>query len=447
MTHPQPGAPTGVVSETTVAKPARRRGSRTVAAVAQHLGDPMRRSGYALTLGTGLTSLAGFVFWLAAARWYPAEAVGTGAALTSMVSFLASISTLGLGTALVRFLSSAGLGARRLVAGCYGLCIATAILAAAVFVVGQPVWAGQLGMIRSSPLAVVAFLAATTVWVVFVLEDQVLIALRRAVWVPALNGAYAVAKLGLLAVLALTAEWAILGATVLPAAALAVLVSLLLWRHLGRSPELGDNATRLRVPTLARFALSNHSSALLWLTTCNLMILLVLERAGAAASAYYFLAFTMAYTLFLVTTNTGSALVAEAARFPDRAVSLGRQALVNAARIVVPLVAVGCLLAPWVLRVLGPAYAAEGTALLRLLLFAAVPEIVVAITLSMARIRGANRLIVGTNVAVAVGVLGGSLLVIDRWGLTGVGVVWLATETLVALALLMTGRTGLRKSR
>lgn len=421
----------------------RRTWSTASASVAEHLRDPMRRNAYALMVGTGLTSVLGFVFWFAAARWFTAEAVGTGAALTSMVSFLATVSTLGLGNGLVRFLASAGVTARRLITTCYAICAGVAVVVALVFVLGQPLWARELGLLRSSTAASVAFVAATAVWVLFVLEEKVLIGLRRAVWVPALNGAYSAAKLALLPVLGLGAEWAIFGATVVPAGALVVVVTILVWRLLGRSRGQGTD-TGLSVPTLARFALSDHTSALLWLATCNLMILVVLESAGAEASAYYFLAFTMAYTLYLVTTNMGSALVAEAASFPDRAEALGRQALRNAALVVGPLVVAGFLLAPWLLSLLGPDYAAQGTALLRLLILSALPEVVIGTALGMARVRRANRLIIGINLAVAVGVLGGSLAVIERWGLTGVGAAWLATQTLVALVLLVTRRSGLQ---
>lgn len=416
--------------------------SAPAAAVAAHLRDPMRRNAYALTLSTALTSVVGFVFWLVAAHWFPPEAVGTGAALISMVTFLASISTLGLGNGLVRFLASAGLATRRLIVTCYAVCVLTAIVVAVVFLLGQPFWAKELGLLRSSPLATVAFVAAVGIWVLFVLEDQMLIGLRRAIWVPALNGTYSVAKLAMLPLLGLAAPWAIFGATVGPAAALVVFVGVLTWRHLNRRTETGAPG-ELSVATLARFALSDHASALLWLATCNLMILVVLETAGAEASAYYFLTFTMAYTLYLVTANMGSALVAEAAQFPDRAVALGRQAVLNSARIVLPLAVIGCLLAAWVLDILGHDYAAEGTTLLRLLLISAIPEVVVGISLSMARVRRANRLIIGINLAVATGVLGGSLLVVGRWGLDGIGMVWLVTQTVVALLLVVTGRSGL----
>jgi O-antigen/teichoic acid export membrane protein len=84
------------------------------ASLATHLSEPMRRSAYALIAGTGLTSLLGIVFWLLAARLLPAEAVGTGTALISAMTFLATLSTLGLRNSLVRFLAPAGASARRL---------------------------------------------------------------------------------------------------------------------------------------------------------------------------------------------------------------------------------------------------------------------------------------------------------------------------------------------
>lgn len=431
--------------------PARALPLAPAAALVAHLRNPMRRNAYALTVSTALTSVVGFVFWLVAARWFPAAALGTGAALTSMISFLATVSTLGLGNGLVRFLASARATARRLIATCYAICAATAALAAAVFVLGQPVWARELGLLRSSPWAVAAFVAATAVWVLFVLQDQVLIGLRRAVWVPVLNGAHSVAKLALLPLLpvlplvALSAEWAILGATVLPAAVLVLVVVVVAGRRLARPGEVSE-PDGFSVARLARFAAGDHISSLIALATFSLMIIVVIEGAGAEAGGYYFLAYMMANALYLVSTNMGSALVAEAAQFPDRAVALGRQAALNAARLVVPMAVLACLLAPQVLTLVGRDYSAEGTPLLRLLVLSAIPEIIVAISLSMARVRRAIGLMIGINSAVAIGILGGSSLVLGRWGLTGVGVVWLGTLTVVALALLATGRTGLTEA-
>ena len=86
--------------------------TRIAASLATHLREPMRRSAYALILGTGLTSILGMIFWVLAARLLTSEAVGTGTALTSAMTFLATVSTLGLGNTLVRFLAPAAAKAR-----------------------------------------------------------------------------------------------------------------------------------------------------------------------------------------------------------------------------------------------------------------------------------------------------------------------------------------------
>ena len=72
---------------------------------------------------------------------------------------------------------------------------------------------------------------------------------------------------------------------------------------------------------------------------------------------------------------------------PGAGRGLARQALWNAARLVIPLAVVGVLLAPLVLGILGPDYAANGTVVLQLLLISAIPQLIVGIAIATARIR------------------------------------------------------------
>lgn len=407
-----------------------------------HLRDPMRRSAYALVAGTGLTSALGIVFWLLAARLLPTEAVGIGTALTSAMTFLATLSTLGLRNSLIRFLAPAGASARRLIVMCYLLCASAAIFAAVIFIAGQPWWASELGFLRQDRFMAFAFVAATTVWVVFVLQDHVLIGLRRASWVPVTNGIFSGIKIALLPALVSGGAYALLAAYALPAAPLVVVVMVfVLWISSPRR-EAVQPVDNLRIAPLVRFALADHSSTLLWLATTELLTLVVLQEAGAAASAYYFMSFTIGYALYLVTSNVGSAFVAEAARYPERAVSLASDALRHAALLVIPVAFVGVLLAPLGLGLLGPEYASNATVLLRLLLVSAIPQVVIGISLGAARIRRDNRMILAVYAAQAIGVFGGTALTIDRWGLTGVGLAWLITQSTVALVLVLTRRTG-----
>ena len=422
------------------------RHARLSAAVATHLRDPMRRSAYALILATGLTSALGLVFWALAARWLPTATVGIGAALVSVMALLANLSTLGLRNGLIRFLPTAGSASRRLIVTCYALCAVTAMVAAGIFLLGQPLWAERLAFLRDSPLSVLAFVVGTAFWVLFVLQDHVLVGLRQTIWVPLENGLCAVAKIVLLPVLAFAGGWAVFGAAALPAAAAVLVVTTLVMRYLGRTTA-GQARTAIPVSQLVRFAAADHFAALLWMGTADLLTLLVLNEVGPEASAYYFMANTIGYTLYLVISNVGSALVAEGAREPERAVTLARQALWNSARLVIPLAVVGVLAAPFVLGILGPDYAANGTLVLQLLLVSAIPQVIVGIAIATARIRRDLRTIMAVYTALAIGSIGGSWLALGPLGIPGVGLACLLTQLVVCAALLITGRTGLFAER
>lgn len=422
------------------------RQARLGAVVAEHLRDPMRRSAYALILATGLTSGLGLVFWAMAARWLPTATVGLGAAIVSVMALLANLSTLGLRNGLIRFLPTAGAASRRLIISCYALCAVTALVAAGIFLLGQPLWASRLDFLRASPLSVVAFMIGTAFWVIFVLQDHVLVGLRQTVWVPLENGLCAVAKIALLPLLAVAGGWAVFGAAALPAAAAVLVVTTLIMRHLRRTTT-GLAPTSIPVSQLVRFAAADHFAALLWMGTADLLTLLVLNEVGPEASAYYFMANTIGYTLYLVISNVGSALVAEGARHPERTVALARQALWNSARLVVPLALVGIVLAPYVLGILGADYAANGTLVLRLLLISAIPQVIVGIAIATARIRRDLRTIMAVYAALAVGSIGGSWLALQSFGIPGVGLACLSAQLVVCSALLLTGRTGLFAER
>lgn len=76
-----------------------------------------------------------------------------------------------------------------------------------------------------------------------------------------------------------------------------------------------------------------------------------------------------------------------------------RRVLVQIARLVVPLVIVVFLGAPLILQVFGSAYAAEGAALLRWLAFGVLPNILIALFISLARVQnrsGTIMLVQGT---------------------------------------------------
>ena len=407
------------------------------------IGSALHTNANALIVSTAVTSVAGLAFWAAAARWLPADAVGIGTALISVVTLLANLATLGLRNGLVRFLPTAGVATRRLIVGCYLSCAGAAVVLCAVFLVGQPWWAGHLGLLRDNAVTIGVFTASTVVWVLFVIQDDVLVGLRKSVWVPVENLAYSIAKIAVLPVLTVSAMWAVLAATMIPAVVAVVGVGLLLVR-LTRPPEAGSaGVQRISVPQLARFAAADQTAWLIAACTIPVLVLIVLEVQGPEASAYFYMANMIGYSLYLITSNIGSALVAESVHDPEHAASHARTAVAHSARLVVPLALVGVVAGPLVLRVFGEEYAVHAGTALQLIVLSAIPQTVVAISISTARVRREMSTVVVTNLFLAVAIWGGSLLTLRWWGVTGIGATILVAYLVAAGGLILTGRTGL----
>jgi O-antigen/teichoic acid export membrane protein len=415
-------------------------------AVRRSLRDPLHSNAHALLLGSVITSVLGLVFWALAARLFPPDQVGLATSAIAAMTFLANTAALGLKNGLLRFLPVAGGAARRLVLRSYALCALVAAGAAGVFLLGVPLWADGLEGLRSSPMVAVSFVLATSVWVVFVLQDHVLVALDRTAWVPTANGAYALVKIIALFLVAGGSFWSVFAVHTVPALVAVAAVTVVVLRAAPR-PQ-GGTADRTGAPPihgLVRFAATDHAATLLLLAVANLLPLVVLARTGAADSAFYYMAFTIANSLYLVTADVGSSFVTRAARDPDRAEQMARRACAHALLLVVPAVAAGCLLAPVLLGLLGPDYAVAGTPLLQLLLLSAVPHVVVGLAINLAQVRQQMRRVLGIQAAVAAGTFVAADAGLRQLGLTGVGWAWLGTQTVLALVLLATQLRFLRR--
>ncbi len=396
---------------------------------------PVERSGLALLAGAGFASVLGFLFWTLAARRYQPDEVGLATAMVATMMFLANLATLGLRNGILRFASRGGAGGVRLARSSYAICLAAGVVVGCVFLVGQPWWATGLGILREIPWLGVGFVLATAAWTLFILQDAVLTAFDRSALVPVVQIGSGMAKLALLVLLVALPGAIFLAYSAPTLAALAIVTILVLGRRVAPVPSSVSEVPPLG--GLFRFAVVEHLSALVWLAAVDLLPLLVLEREGAHASAYYYMAFTTAYFLYLVSSSFGSALLVAASRDLDRLPALARRSLGNALALVGCGVLLGMFAAPGYLALLGPGYA-EHAALLRLLFLSALPQVVVGISASVARARRHLGALAAQQTAVSLLVIVGAVIGLRKLGLEGVGWAWLMAQSIVAIGVLVT---------
>ncbi len=403
-----------------------------VARLRSHLALPLNRNGYALTLSGAITSALGVIYWVLAARYYTPEHVGLNSALISAMLFLAGSVHAGLNGALIRFVPVAGRYSARLIAAAYAAGVIFAALAALIFALGSERWAPALSFVASTPAWLAVFVASVAAWCLFTLQDSALTALRQALWIPLENALYAVAKLALLVGLAsrLSAD-GIFVSWVLPAVLCVVVVNSALLARARAVPAAPPSAPLTLRPILNYIA-GNYLGSWFFVASTTLLPVLVTNRLGAGANAYFFMPWLIASSLSLIGANMATSFVVEASLEPSALRQLSRRVLRNSLQLLVPAALVVGISAPYLLAAFGQSYSAEGTRLLQLLVAASLPNLIYSVCIGLLRVRMRVAELVLVQGAVCVGVLGLSWLLLPPLGVTGVGVAWLMVQTAAA---------------
>lgn len=420
----------------TVRAPAASRVRATADRLLASRHDPLIRNAYILTLSSVGTSLFGAVYWALGARWYNADVVGRNYAAVSAMMLLGGIGQLNLGNVMIRFVPSAGRRTGRLVGRAYLATVVTTLLLTAVFVLLVPRISPGLDFLHSAVLGS-CFVAATAVYAIFNLQDGVLTGLRLPGWVALENGVFSVEKIVLLAVLvALGAANGILVSWMVALALILVMTNAYIFaraipRHRVRPPQAQADTSTATVGYVA----ADYAGALCWLVATNLPPVIILNRLGAADSAYYSLAWLVAFVLYFFSSNMGYSLIVESTnnftRLRDYRHVLWHAGWVLAA-VVVPLVA----LAPWLLGVFGADYSSHGTTALRLLALSALPNLLTTTVVAMSRVRRRMRVVVGVLALQATLVIALTLALLPGMGLDGAAAAWLIAQVVVAGVLM-----------
>jgi hypothetical protein len=284
------------------------------------------------------------------------------------------------------------------------------------------------------------FVVSIVVWSYFNMQDGLLTGLGKAIVVPFENGLYGIAKLALLVALASwTGTTAVFVSWTLPAAALVVVISLLVARRLipAHAKESSTRSIPMTPSALVQFLTLDYVASLFATMTATLMPVIVVLILDATRGAYFYIAWVIVTTLMLFPQYTVASFTVHAVRDQSDLAEQVRRTLVHVARIIVPLVIGLVLLAPVVLGLFGPQYAAEGTDLLRLGLLALLPASLNVLFLGVARVQRRGKAIVVVQATVALFTLGLSVVLLPELGIATVGGAWLVANSLVAAYLVV----------
>ncbi|MWA10110.1 lipopolysaccharide biosynthesis protein [Streptomyces sp. BA2] len=396
-------------------------------------GSPLFRNAYALMLNTGISGVLGVGFWLAAARYYSESAVGQGSAAIAAMKLLAGLTALTLTGALARYIPVAGRATGKLIFRTYAASSVVVAFAALIFLFTLDLWGPSYKFLHG-PLHGLGFIAAVIAWSLLTLQDGVLTGLRNALWVPVGNTIFSVVKLGLL--IAVAAAIPTAGVFVSWVAAIALSVIPLGWLVFRRLVPRHVKATqdKTQPPTLremGRFLAGDYTGSLFSLAVVYLVPVIVASQVSSVDNAYFYITTTIGGTVNLLAINMGASLTVEGAHDPARLAANTRAALRRMARIMLPVCGLLFIGAPFILRVFGQGYADAATPLLRWFAVGAALRVVMETYFAVQRAQSRTSGIAWMQGLLCAMVLGLTLLLLPRMGLTGAGVAEICSLTVI----------------
>ncbi|UXY18933.1 lipopolysaccharide biosynthesis protein [Streptomyces cynarae] len=400
-------------------------------------GNQLFRNAYALMLNTGISAVLGLGYWLVAARYYSDAAVGQGSAAIAAMKLLAGLTAVTLTGALARFTPVAGRATGRLILRTYAGSSLVVAIAAGVFLLTLDLWGPSYRFLHGPGPALV-FVVAVVSWNLLTLQDGVLTGLRSALWVPVGNTVFSAVKLLLL--VGFAAAIPMLGVFVSWVAAIATSVVPLGWlvfrrlvpRHV-KATE--DHASPPSLKEVGRFLAGDYTGSLFSLAVVYLVPVIVASQVSAADNAYFYITTTIGGTTNLLAINMGASLTVEGSHDPARLAANTRAALKRMVRIMLPVCGLLFLGAPVILHVFGDGYAHAASPLLRWFAVGALLRVVMETYFAVLRAQSRTSGLAYLQGLLCVLVLGLTVLLLPRMGLTGAGVAEISSlSVIVAIA-------------
>lgn len=394
----------------------------------------------AFVASTGATSGLGFIFWVAAARLYPPEAVGLGSAAISIMYLIGNISRVGLDVALARALPRERDGSRRRAMVSAGLLIVMAVgVATSVIFLSQPVLVGQVtASLHRTAWRAVLFAATCGAWGVGLVLDQILLVTRRGQIMVWKNTTISSVRLALLAVMLplVGGSFGVFASTtggVL--AGLALVCFVVRGAVTTRLADIRSGLHEIR-SALAGYALGTYFSALVAGLPTWLLPLVVIKQAGASAAAYFYAGWMIATVMNTIPSALATGFFMEGARRGAASRRLVRNVYACTLMFAVPAALLLIFAAPWILVAFKPAYAAQATPLLRYLALANIPSALVQVCFMKLQLERRLLLLGLQNCLLTSITLVGSYLLLPAFGLSGIGIAYCAGCACAALFIL-----------
>ncbi len=384
--------------------------------------------------------MIGLAYWAVVTHLFAARDIGLAAAAASTALLLAAFGALGIPLLVLAEIEPLDVPEQRVFFSTGNAIAAFVVLILALGTMAlSPLLGKSLQIIGHDPATAGLFVVGSVATMVGLTLDGAAVGLHRGaaqLWRGSLSSALKLAVVGVLVLVSTRTS-----AGLIFAWALSLIIAFLVCMPmLGLQPTpLGEGGLSHRLGLVRRFGALSLQHHVLSLSISSVSFIVPLTATlliSPSQVAYFSAAYLLASTMLIIPYLLALSLFAERSGDPGLLHRHVRRTLPFALALIGAIVLVVELAAPYALRIFGPAYAANGTTALRILILVGPAYVIKDHYVSICRAQhrmahGSRIMAIGTSVEVAGSAIGGVL-----WGLTGICVGWAISASCEALFLL-----------
>lgn len=393
--------------------------------------DPLYKNSFFMILGSMVNAACGFLFWMLAARLYSLEDVGVATKLISLLGLVILFSRLGFDVSVIRFFPL--LDKQKVF--CTSLFITTVatLLISLGYIAAEKILSPSLDPFKSLTYSWI-FLLTALAYSISLITGNVFMANRRSDNYFYQNLLLA-SRIPFLIPLAFLGSFGILsswGLACILASALAFLP------FCGSLPLKVSNMDYGFIRTSFGFSFWNYISNILSAAPTLILPIMVFNMLGGAETAMFYIAFNVGGIVQLISISLGNSILIEGS-YGEGLKKTVIQSGVAIFLITIPAIIVLYVFGGLILGMLKPEYLGALN-LLRILALSSILVAVYSLFIPIQNVRMAVKSIVKLNLIRCLLLIVLSYLLIQKYGITGVGFAWGITYAIVDIIIIMEAR-------
>ena len=398
----------------------------------------LRNSAYVMAT-TALTAASGFLFWIIAARMYPAHVVGLASALIGTMMLAATLANVGIGPTLAQVLPRREPGEpwsltlnAVLITG-----ISTSLLAGSVAAIILPFLSPKLAVVGHQSGYALSLILGVPLLTLAAVLDATFTAERLAGNMLARAATFALLRIPLLLVPVLLGQEGALVICVawILALAASLITGMLLFPRLGRAYRLVTRGIMAQARSMFSLVASHQLISLGALAPFYLLPVIVVTRLSLAENAYFYTSWQVGSIFFMVSPSVAVALMVEGSHAPEDIYHKARSSILIIVALLAPAMVVAFLGGRLILSMFGSDYALYGYSLLAILVVSAIPDAITNVYVAVLRVQKRLRRPALLNLGMATLTLVLAWNLLPRMGIAGAGWAWLIAQTTGSLVV------------